>query len=313
MSDALHDRIKGAVYGAAIGDALGSAFEFLDSARIERELGRPMALHYREALPGSLLYPREPGIPTDDTAMALALVQALAEEGPTEHSIARHFSTHLERGGTFGDLFWRGGPGGACMAMLSQLRAGAAPFEGVDPNAGGNGGAMRAYPCAVYRNRTHVAEVAALQTALSHGHPSAIAAAQVVALVVHEALYTATLPLAFPDEVQDDRMRSAWLRMRVGAKAGTRLPRHLLDVDMAGWNTVAAAHAIASLYPNDPQTAIGMAAASGKDTDTVASIVGAMLGSANGFSSLPQRWIDGLTVRDALDTATGQLYEIART
>ena len=312
MTGGLHDRIKGAVYGAAIGDALGSAFEFLDSARIERELGRPMALHYRDALPGSLLYPRGPGIPTDDTAMVLALVRALAEEAPSAQSIARHFITDLERGGMFGDLFWEGGPGGACIAMLSQLRGGAAPFEGIDPNAGGNGGAMRAYPCAVYRNRERVAEIAAVQAALSHGHSSAIAAAQVVALVVHDALYTGTLPLAFPDEVQDDRMRSAWLRMRVGSKAGARLPRHLLDVDMAGWNTVAAAHAIAALYPNDPQTAIGMAAASGRDTDTVASIVGAMVGAANGFTSLPQRWVKGLTLRDELDEAANTLCEIAR-
>ena len=65
-----------------IGDALGSAFEFVDARSIAAELGEPLCWTYRSAMPGSLLYPREPGIPTDDTAMALSVAHVIAASPP---------------------------------------------------------------------------------------------------------------------------------------------------------------------------------------------------------------------------------------
>jgi hypothetical protein len=49
------DRIAGCLYGAAIGDALGSAFEFVDSGTIERSLGEPIVRDYLPAISHSLL------------------------------------------------------------------------------------------------------------------------------------------------------------------------------------------------------------------------------------------------------------------
>ncbi len=63
---------------------------------------------------------------------------------------------------------------------------------------------------------------------------------------------------------------------------------------MSGWVTVATAHAITLIYANEPELAIGAAAASGGDTDTVACIVGALVGARHGVAALPSRWINGL-------------------
>jgi ADP-ribosylglycohydrolase len=52
------DRVAGAMYGAAIGDALGSAFEFIDAVTIQPMLRAPFVWDCRLALPGSLLHPR---------------------------------------------------------------------------------------------------------------------------------------------------------------------------------------------------------------------------------------------------------------
>jgi len=71
------DRVAGMMYGAAIGDALGSAFEFVSSDKIEKACGEPFVRDYRSANEGSLLYPRAPGQPTDDTAMALSVAKTL--------------------------------------------------------------------------------------------------------------------------------------------------------------------------------------------------------------------------------------------
>ena len=46
------DGVAGSMYGAAIGDALGSAFEFVDAATIQQTLGEPFVWEYWPALPG---------------------------------------------------------------------------------------------------------------------------------------------------------------------------------------------------------------------------------------------------------------------
>ena len=308
--DQLRDRIRGSLLGAAAGDALGSAFEFVSSATIERETGSNVARTYREALPGSLMAPRAAGIPTDDTAMTLALIDALVAPGSrTPREVLSGMVDGLRRGhGRFSDMFWNGGPGGACQAMMRAAQGGAAPFAGLDPQAGGNGAAMRAHPCGAFSDRAFVAELAAMQARLSHPHPGAVASAQVVALVVHEAIYEGRFATAIPPEITDTSMLAAWERAHQALIRGPRLPRHLLDADMAGWNTVSTAHAIAQLYVDQPDVAIGMAAASGRDTDTVASIVGGMLGAFHGAAMLPDDWITGLQGRVLIEEAAEALY-----
>jgi ADP-ribosylglycohydrolase len=103
-------------------------------------------------------------------------------------------------------------------------------------------------------------------------------------------------------------MIEAWELAHRELVRGVTLPAHLRDVDMAGWNTVAAAHAIAQLYADDIETGIGIAAASGRDTDTVAAIVGAMLGAVHGRRALPERWINGLVFRADVEAAAQALY-----
>ncbi len=186
----LADRVAGCLYGAAIGDALGSAFEFVDAATIRRLLREPFVWQYRASVSGSLLHPREPGRPTDDTAMALSVAGAISGGEPlTAALFARRFLTDLNCGtGRFGEMFWSGGPGGATTRALSRLRAGADPVTCGHPEDGGNGAAMRAYPVGFLSDRDEVLRVAALQARVTHGHPAAIAAAQAVAALVHDAL-----------------------------------------------------------------------------------------------------------------------------
>lgn len=305
----LYDRLQGSLLGAAIGDALGSAFEFLDSATIERAIGSPVASEYRAALKGSLLAPRGPGIPTDDTAMTLALMRALIAPSPlTVERMHRDMVTSLQPHGPDGPIFWNGGPGGACVAMLRLAIKGAAPFERLDPNAGGNGAAMRAHPCGIFTDRAVVLQLATVQAKLSHPHPGAVAAAQTVALIVHDALYSGKLPVDLPAEITDPTMVEAWKRAHRDRTRAERLPKHLRDADMAGWNTVATAHAIAQIYADDLETGLGIAAASGKDTDTVATIVGAMLGAVHGRAGLPLPLREGLSYKTTVEELGRALY-----
>ena len=113
------DRIAGTMFGAAIGDALGSAFEMVSNETIERALGSAFASDFRAALRGSLLYPRAAGKPTDDTAMALSLAFALSCGEPFDAALfAERFLADLDRtNGEFATMFWDGGPGGATTSL----------------------------------------------------------------------------------------------------------------------------------------------------------------------------------------------------
>jgi ADP-ribosylglycohydrolase len=311
----LRDRIRGMMLGAAIGDALGSAFEFVSSAAIYRTYG-PVVKEYHRGVAGSLLSGRSPGIPTDDTAMALSLARVIAEgSGTSAQSIADRFASDLSQDGTFGKMFLTGGPGNACLSMLYAFKRGAQPFEGIDPNAGGNGAAMRAHPCGVLPSIGEAIALAALQARLSHPHPAAVASAQAIAAVAHVALYEGRLLAVLPGAISDERMRSAWEYFHdIDTKvhlAGGALPARLRDVDMAGWNTVSAAHAIASLFAEDLAAAVGAAAASGLDTDTVAGMVGAMLGAVHGTRALPGHLLDGLSYREEIERIANALADAA--
>jgi ADP-ribosyl-[dinitrogen reductase] hydrolase len=310
----LRDRIHGMMLGAAIGDALGSAFEMMPSAEIYRRCGA-IVKQYHPGMPGSLLRGRAAGIPTD-TAMALSLAKAIAERPVvTAASIAARFGDDLSRDGAFGPMFLDGAPGNACMSMLYALDRGSAPFKDINPNAGGNGAAMRAHPCAVLPSAEAAARVAALQARLSHPHSAAVASAEVVALIAHIGLYHGYLCADFPKSIRDERMCASWSHFHEVDDAlndpSEPLPARLRDVDMAGWNTVAAAHAIAQLFQHDFAGGVGAAAASGRDTDTVANIVGGMLGAVHGRRALPAHLLDGLAYREQIESVANVLADAA--
>ncbi len=291
------DRVAGTLFGGAIGDALGAAYEFVPDEAIERHLGSAFAYDFERAVAGSLLEGREAALPTDDTAMALSLAATLASgEPPTAELVAARFLTDLERGrGRFSVMFWEGGPGGATTQALRRLRHGADPKTNGQPEDGGNGAAMRAHPVGCLRDRAEVLRVAALQARVTHGHPAAVAAAQAVAVLVYDAIAGAPPSTDVPAGIEDATFVAAWREAHRDLVRGKRLPRHLRNAAMSGWATVAAAHAVTVVYANDPERAIAAAAASGGDTDTIACIAGAIAGARHGKSALPQRWVDGLS------------------
>lgn len=309
------DRIAGCLYGAAIGDALGAAFEFIKSDAIERRLGEPIVREYVRAMPNSLLYPREPGRPTDDTAMALSVALAIAgDESLTAGLFAKRFLEDLDRvNGRFGEIFWTGGPGGATTRSLSRLKRGADPATCGHPEDGGNGTAMRAHPVGFLADRDMVLEVAAIQARVTHGHPAAIAAAAAVAALVHGALQGDDTSIDVPAGIVDATFVKSWHELhRDLAPSGLRLPSRLRNVAMSAWETVAAAHAIATCFAGDPVTAIGVAAASGGDTDTVATIAGAIVGARSGLAAFPTSWLDGLTARPIIEDVLQAILASAR-
>jgi len=197
-------------------------------------------------------------------------------------------------------MFWKGGPGEATVKALRRLRHGADAATCGAPEDGGNGAAMLAHPIAILEHRSEVLLIAAVQALVTHGHPAAVAAAQAVAVLVFDGIHGEPLSIDVPSGVEDPTFLATWNAFHADLTiVDGRLPKHLRDVGMSGWETVAAAHAIVCCYAADLSTSIAAAAASGGDTDTIASIAG----SQCGIRALPERLISGLTASDLVSVA----------
>jgi hypothetical protein len=57
----------------------------------------------------------------------------------------------------------------------------------------------------------------------------------------------------------------------------------------------------------EPVTAIGVAAASGADTDTIASIIGAIVGARRGLAAFPKEWLDALVAHSSKTSSSACL------
>lgn len=126
------------------------------------------------------------------------------------------------------------------------------------------------------------------------------------AITYSDALHEVPASKDVPAGIADPTFARAWHSAHAAVWTSVDLPTRLRDVDMSGWETVAAAHPITLGY-QDPAEAIGRAAASGADTDTIASIVGAIVGARYGFDRLPKALVSGLVVDGKFADCVGAL------
>jgi ADP-ribosylglycohydrolase len=170
-------RAREALEGLSVGDAFG-----------ERFFTHP---HLVEQLIAARAVPAPPWRYTDDTEMALAIVEVLEAAGSIDQDLlaatfARRYLANRFRG-----------YGPAAHEILANIGAGihwtaaaAAPFEG--RGSLGNGGAMRAAPLgAYYADDLGAASAAASASAqVTHAHPEGQAGAAAVAVAAAWALQT---------------------------------------------------------------------------------------------------------------------------
>lgn len=174
MSNLSPDRVSGSIYGLAYGDAYGFQVEFSSFKEI-------MAKHgYGLQLP-------DPAIISDDTQMSLALWQALDaadiddDASLTEAIIEKFLAWQVD------EENWRA-PGGTCMRSLDNIAEGQPWMLATDGASKGCGTVMRAPWIGLHPKveREQISRVAQLQAAITHGHPTAVIAADVLAHLTYE-------------------------------------------------------------------------------------------------------------------------------
>src|SRR5207244_6312792 len=226
-------RARGALYGLAIGDALGMPTQMLSRAEIVRRWG-PLLPGFEPAPPG---HPIAAGMPagavTDDTEQAVLLARLLVEGCGTidPHELAAAL-TEWER--------TMAARGSLCLLGPSTKRAVAAILAGVPPEEAGaagttNGAAMRIAPVGIAvgvgdpGTRPALASVSALvdrtvmASSVTHDTGIALAGAAAVAAAVSAGVSGATVAQATALGVQAARLAAGRGHWVAGADVAARI------------------------------------------------------------------------------------------
>ncbi|MGA4803157.1 ADP-ribosylglycohydrolase family protein [Streptomyces lavendulocolor] len=328
----------GSLVGLALGDALGFPTEFKDVPSILATHGpwREMAL------------PR-PAIVTDDTQMTLAVARAVRT------ALARGSLAPLRLARPLREEFvdWyhspenNRAPGRTCLVACERLHTGGdRPWQQASQiGSKGCGANMRVAPIGLVPglSQEQRAGAAQLQAALTHGHPTALAASDLTAQAVH-LLSRGAEPLGLVGRLRsyayDNRSRyhEQWLGdlwtyshdatpqafIQRGwdecAEALATLDTALRTADPEtdpclltgdGWiaeEALTGALLCFLLFPEDPVTAIRRAACTKGDSDSIACLAGAFAGAHLGAGAWPKEWADRIEYGSELLTL-GALWD----
>lgn len=302
----IRDKYRGAILGAAIGDALGSVYEA--TPRLV-----PEEIQYLLTDPHDLRY-------TDDTAMTIAMAESLIARGALDQdhmaeSFAAAYWTDPGRG-------YGAGPRWIFEQMMngkSWRHAAAALYDG---GSYGRGGAMRVSPAALFAapDLDAVAAVAERSAQITHAHPLGIEGAEHQAVAVALALASdREIPLdasAFIETLLS-RVRSEEFHTALRAVAEL-IPSG--DRDEAvhrlghGVSAVQAVPVAIWSFLSNPESFVDTALCAitvGGDTDTIASMACAISGARLGESAIPEIWRVRIEGRAKLQSIADSLTSVA--
>jgi ADP-ribosylglycohydrolase len=308
-------RATGSLFGLAYGDALGRPTEFLSVAEIHRRYGPT----------GPRELTGDPALVTDDTQMALAVgwalrdAPALTPEGVEpllrERFVAWSVSPDNNRA-----------PGMTCLRACAELARGVRWQAATVASSKGCGANMRVTPVGLHPvDADTLAGLAQLQAALTHGHPTGLAASELTAYAVRlllDGAALAELPALLTARAREQRRvyRADWLGdlwqqpgvdspedfiargwdecLRALGRLTAVLGRPDDGADPCrhtgeGWvaeEALATALLCVLRHADDPVGALARGATTAGDSDSIAALAGAFVGAAYGMAAWPQEW-----------------------
>ena len=292
------DRIRGALYGVAVGDALGGPVEFMNAMTIQEKFGC-----VTEMIGGGWLN-LKPGEITDDTQMTLCVANGILDsiEGNNGLSIPASVGQRF--------LVWaEGGPkdiGGACAQSISVARelgskrpngipiaqdwkeaarqtrcASGRPVEG-------NGALMRTvYPGLYFRTAPEVEAHAREIAEMTHRGDKSTEACVLYSNMIHL--------LTDADSGERDETAAKFLYECLKNTSYDNAVEKPATPVTGGYVVDSMRIAVSCLaHARTFEKAVCMAANLGGDADTNAAITGGIAGAWFGFSAIPVRWVDAL-------------------
>ncbi|MDD9947908.1 MAG: ADP-ribosylglycohydrolase family protein [candidate division Zixibacteria bacterium] len=287
-TESIRDRATGAFLGLAVGDAVGTTLEFKSRDAQQRV----------EDMVGGGPFDLDAGNWTDDTTMALALAESLADCGALDcRDLMDRFVRWMRKGeySCTGHCF---DIGNTTRAALTRYERTGDPLAGsTDPHSAGNGSLMRLSPVALryWDDRALLDAAVAEQSRTTHGAETAVDACRGFAALLADAISgKARADLLAPRPFDGSPEIS---RILAGSWRGK--PRE--EISSSGYVASTMEAALWSVArTSDFRGAVLLAANLADDADTVAAVTGQLAGALYGLGGIPGDWLDRVAWKDRL-------------
>ena len=293
MNDARNEFALDALAGTAVGDGLGECFSY-----------NPHTV--RRCIAENKLPPK-PWWRTDDSEMAIAIVETLMARGEIDQDLlatrfAAHFATDRLRG--YGAMAYRilaGISAGGHWRTLSQSAFGGS-------GSFGNGAAMRVAPLGAWfhDDLERTAEQATLSATVTHAHPEGIAGAVAVAVAaaVAASRRTEEWHTAATDIWANVVALTPAGKTREGIERARALPANITAENAAkslgcgfqvsAQDTVPFVIWSACKHLHNFERAFQETAVVGGDVDTTCAMVGGIVAAYTGRAGIPELWFTSM-------------------
>lgn len=303
------DKIYGTIFGQAIGDALGLGTEFMSKKEV-REKYPDGLKEYSQIIRDYHRAKFQPGSWSDDTDMMLCIANAIIEDkGINLHTIARNFKQWVYAPETRG-------VGQTTLKVLSIAEYVEKPHQVAEliwrmtrtKNAA-NGSVMRT--AIIGLKKENVAQTAEDVCKLTHFDPRCVGSCVIVSEIINHLIW------------HDEQLSYSQI-ITIGNKYDKSIAEYIdkayyngiesLELDepsSIGYTLKALGSALWCLFhANDFEEGLLKVVNEGGDADTNAAVACAMLGAKFGYTSIPQKYTDGLTRKSDLMRIINYLMQI---
>lgn len=304
------NRIKGCLWGQAIGDALGLGTEFMSKNEVMKYY--PYGLHsYDQIIQDQHRCRWEIGDWTDDTDMMLCLLNAFDETGFDFRKAAANFKE-----------WYNGTPMGigrhiAKVVMISEYID--HPFEcseiiwdSTRKQSAANGALMRTSIMALWPQLNQYWVEQACK--LTHFDPRCVFSCQILSYLIHSIVWLSNIPeydyLTTIAKEMDDEL----LQYIQNAHSSSIPELNLHQQPGIGYTYRTLSAALSALWHSSSfEEGVLEVVNEGGDADTNGAVVGALLGAKYGFDSIPSYFIENLCYKHAYEVSVNKFITLLET
>lgn len=299
----VRDRCIGMMIGLAIGDALGTTNEFLPTAKATKLTG----------IIGGGPFKLAPGQWTDDTSMALCLLESLLENGfNAKDQMSRYLkwrnTGYMSCTGTCFDI------GNITSEAITRFQNTGEPYQGsIDNTKSGNGGIMRLAPVVVmnHDDLKFCIGDAKKQSKTTHGSAFCIDSAAVLGEILFNCVNREETDTK--DDVLtifDDLDIETQLVHDLVEKAEYKTKSFDDVFNTSGFVVSTLEFALWCFYHTNSFTeCVLLAANAGGDADTNAAVAGQIAGAYYGHAGIPDEWISTIWWNRRIINKTTELFD----